>query len=212
MSGARRPLASRGTAWAQALTRLLARAGATPNAISVAGMGAALLGGACLWGAGGAADGPRTALLLGGALFCQMRLLCNLLDGMVAVEAGRGTPDGAFWNEFPDRLSDALILLGAALGTGQPALGWAAVAAAFLTAYIRELGVSCGAPADFSGPMAKPHRMALITGAAVLSLAEPWWQGSGQVMALALWVVALGAAATALRRAWRLLRHLRRAG
>jgi len=203
----RRPLASRQSAWAARITRWLATTRITPNQISMAGMVAALIAGLCLWAAGTMPG--RWLFLLGGAVFVQLRLLCNLLDGMVAIEAGRGSPDGGFWNEFPDRVSDMLILMGVALGIGQPALGWAAVSFAFLTAYLRELGVNCGAGADFSGPMAKQHRMALVTGAAILSLAEPLWQGRGEILAVALWLVCLGAALTALRRAIRLVGKLR---
>lgn len=205
----RRPLASRQTGWAATVTRWLAGTSVTPNQISQAGMVAALLAGAAFWGAGSAGGATRVALLVAAGLFVQLRLLCNLFDGMVAVEAGRGAPDGGFWNEFPDRVSDLLILMGAALAVGEPALGWAAAGMAFLTAYLRELGVNCGAGADFSGPMAKQHRMAVMTGAAGLSLFEPLLGWHGQVLSAALWIVALGAGLTVLRRAWRLVARLR---
>lgn len=205
----RRPLASRQTGWAATVTRWLAGTSVTPNQISQAGMVAALLAGAAFWGAGSAGGATRVALLVAAGLFVQLRLLCNLFDGMVAVEAGRGAPDGGFWNEFPDRVSDLLILMGAALAVGDPALGWAAAGMAFLTAYLRELGVNCGAGADFSGPMAKQHRMAVMTGAAGLSLFEPLLGWHGQVLNAALWIVALGAGLTVLRRAWRLVARLR---
>jgi len=203
----RRPLSSRDSGWAQGIARKLAATRITPNQISIAGMVAALVAGTSFWVAGSAE--PRWLFLLIGALGCQIRLLCNLFDGMVAIEARRAAPDGGFWNEFPDRVSDLLILLGVGLGLGLPAVGWAAAGFAFLTAYVRELGVNCGAGADFAGPMAKQHRMAVITGAAVMSVAEPLWQGRGDVLTGALWVVAVGAAATVLRRAYRLVRKLR---
>ncbi|MFT4013682.1 MAG: CDP-alcohol phosphatidyltransferase family protein [Paracoccus sp. (in: a-proteobacteria)] len=208
----RRPLASRQSGWAARATRWLAGTRVTPNQISVAGMVAAVGAGAAFWAAGGCAGWGRAAALLLAAGLCQMRLLCNLFDGMVAVEAGRGAPDGGFWNEFPDRVSDLLILLGAGLSVGDPALGWAAVAMAFLTAYLRELGVNCGLAADFSGPMAKQHRMALVTAAALLSLAEPLWGGHGGVLRAALWLLVLGTGLTALRRARRLVAGLRARG
>lgn len=202
----RRPLSSRDTGWAQGIARRLAATRITPNQISIVGMIAALVGGAAFWAAG---MDPRWPWLLLGALGCQIRLLCNLFDGMVAIEAKRAAPDGGFWNEFPDRVSDLLILLGVGLGLDAPALGWAAATFAFLTAYVRELGVTCGARADFAGPMAKQHRMAIITGAALLSLAEPLWHGRGEVLTAALWIVSTGTAITAARRAWRLVHHLR---
>ncbi|MEC9244307.1 CDP-alcohol phosphatidyltransferase family protein (plasmid) [Nitratireductor rhodophyticola] len=205
----RRPLASRDTGWAHTVTRWLAATSITPNQISMASMGFAALAGLAFWQTGETDGAARLAFLFLGGLFVQCRLLCNLFDGMVAVEAGKGSPDGAFWNEFPDRVADIAILVGVGYGVGLPALGWAAAGFAVLTAYVRELGRACGREADFSGPMAKPHRMAAITAAAALSLFEPLWSGHGVVLTVALWIVALGAALTALRRSVRLVKALR---
>lgn len=205
----RRPLSSRDSGWARAIARKLSTASVTPNQISMASMVMAAVAGIAFWQAGMAEDGSRVALLLLAALFCQFRLLCNLFDGMVAIEGGKQAPDGPFWNEFPDRVADILILVGAGYGTGMPTLGWAAAAFAVLTAYTRELGRNCGLPADFSGPMAKQHRMATITAAAVLSLVEPLWSGDNQILIGALWLIALGAAVTACRRAAHIVNRLR---
>lgn len=205
----RRPLASRDSGWARAIARNLSTASVTPNQISMASMVMAAVAGVAFWQAGTASGGSRVALLLVAALFCQFRLLCNLFDGMVAIEGGKQAPDGPFWNEFPDRAADILIFVGAGYGAGVPTLGWAAAAFAVLTAYTRELGRNCGLPADFSGPMAKQHRMATTTAAAVLSLAEPLWSGHNQVLTGALWLVAVGAAITATRRAANIVRKLR---
>lgn len=206
----RRPLASRQTGWAAAVTRKLAATSITPNRISIASMVAAAVAGASFW-AGAVADGAWTRALffLLAAAFCQARLLCNLFDGMVAIEAGRSAPDGGFWNEFPDRISDVLIFAAIGFGAGQPALGWAAAAFAILTAYVRELGRNCGLPADFSGPMAKQHRMAAVTAAALATVLAPFWNGRNELLVAALWIVAVGAAVTALRRSWRIVRALR---
>lgn len=205
----RRPLASRDSGWARMIARRLSKASVTPNQISMASMAMAAVAAIAFWQAGVATGGARMALLLVAALFCQFRLLCNLFDGMVAIEGGKQAPDGPFWNEFPDRVADILILVGAGYGAGVPTLGWAAAAFAVLTAYTRELGRNCGLPADFSGPMAKQHRMAVITAAAVLSLLEPLWSGHNQVLVGALWLIALGAAITACRRAANIVSRLR---
>ncbi len=205
----RRPLASRDSGWARSIARRLSTAAVTPNQISMASMVMAACAGASFWLSGGAPSGSRVALLLAAALFCQFRLLCNLFDGMVAIEGGKQAPDGPFWNEFPDRIADIVILVGAGYGADVPALGWAAAAMAVLTAYTRELGRACGLPADFAGPMAKQHRMATITAAALLSLLEPLWRGGGEVLVGALWLIAAGAAVTALRRAANVVRALR---
>jgi phosphatidylglycerophosphate synthase len=207
--GDRRPLASRNTRWAQAIAKHMAALSITPNAISQASIAAAALASAAFWLAGENGGAARSLLLVAAALFCQLRLLCNLFDGMVAVEGGKAEADGPFWNEFPDRVADILILAAIGYGIGAPGLGWAAAAFAVLTAYVRELGRANGAPSDFSGPMAKQHRMAVVTLAALLSAVEFLWSGRNEVLTLALSVVAVGAALTALRRAYRQVRWLK---
>ncbi|MBB5572837.1 MULTISPECIES: CDP-alcohol phosphatidyltransferase family protein [Rhizobium] len=211
-TGDRRPLASRNTRWAQALARRMTRLSVTPNQISQASMVMAALAGGAFWLSGQGGGGSRAIWLILAALFCQLRLLCNLLDGMVAVEGGKGEADGPFWNEFPDRVADILIFAGVGYGIAAPGLGWAAAAFAVLTAYVRELGRATGNPSDFGGPMAKQHRMATITAAALLSVMEVLWSGSSWVLTIALWVVAVGAAVTALRRGFNLIRQLKARG
>ncbi|MGL4489946.1 MAG: CDP-alcohol phosphatidyltransferase family protein [Rhizobiaceae bacterium] len=204
----RRPLKSRGTKWAASLTTWLAKTSVTPNQISIASMVFGACAGLSLWATLHTTGITQVLLFVSAAAYCQLRLLCNLLDGMVAVEAGKGSPDGAFWNEFPDRISDILILVGAGLAASNLTLGWAAAALAVLTAYIRELGKNCGAPADYSGPMAKPQRMAVITVAAVLACFEPLVHDGDIVITIALWIITLGCVVTSLRRAQRILIHL----
>lgn len=205
----RRPLASRSTRWAGVLTRALAQRNVTPNQISQASIVAALIAGGAFWATALTSNAVTVGcLLVLAAAACQLRLLCNLLDGMVAIEAGKAAPDGPVWNEFPDRISDILIFAGVGFGIGAPALGFAAATMAVLTAYTRELGTGIGFAADFSGPMAKPHRMALITVAAILSIFETGWVAQGTLLTVALWVVVAGAAATSVSRARRLRRHL----
>jgi phosphatidylglycerophosphate synthase len=208
-TGDRRPLASRNTRWAQAIARRLASMNVTPNRISQASMLAAAFAGLAFWLTGETQDGVRVALFVAAALFCQLRLLCNLFDGMVAVEGGKGEADGPFWNEFPDRIADIFIFVGAGYGIGFPALGFAAAAFAVLTAYVRELGRANGAPSDFSGPMAKQHRMAAMTLAAALSALEGLWLGDGEILWIALLVISIGAPLTTLLRARRQIACLR---
>ena len=200
----RRPLKSRDTHWARAVASRLAAMNLTPNRISQGAILFAAVAGVAFWLSGTTDMLARILFLLLAAAGCQLRLLCNLFDGMVAVEGGKSEPDGPFWNEAPDRAADILILVGAGLGAGTPALGWAAAAAAVLTAYVRELGRAEGAPADFGGPMAKQHRMAVMTGAALIAAPLPDFS----VIAIALWIVAAGASATAAIRSVRLIRFL----
>jgi phosphatidylglycerophosphate synthase len=211
-AGARRPIATRNAAWAQAFARWLASTSVTPNQISIASIVAAAIAGGAFWISAYASPGVRIALLIVAALGCQVRLICNLLDGLVAIESGKRAADGAFWNEFPDRISDIFIIVGLGLGAGAPTLAWAAASLAVLTAYTRELGQNCGAPADFSGPMAKPHRMALVTIASLGVIAEQMMGGGVMILTAALWILAVGAAITTALRAIRIVNILRADG
>lgn len=193
----RRPLKSRGTAWAQALARGVARLGMAPDVVSAGSVVFGVAGGLLLALAPGWDAGPRAAGLVAAALCIQLRLLCNLLDGLVAVEHGKGGPLGPLWNEAPDRVADACFLVGAGYGCGLPGgveLGWLAALLAVFTAYVRELGHGLGLAPDFGGPMAKPQRMAALTLAALLAAALPW---PGEVLRGALALIAAGAALTA---------------
>lgn len=209
-AGARRPIRARGSGWARRAAQVLAAKGASPDAISIASMAFAALAGLALALSLPAAGAVRVALLLAAIAACALRLVCNLLDGMVAVEHGRAGKAGPFWNEVPDRVSDLAILAGAGFGAGAPSLGFAAGASAVMTAYVRALGESLGAPADFSGPLAKQQRMWVIGAGALLACAEPLRGWRGESLALALAAVIAGAALTALFRARRLLRWLKR--
>lgn len=210
----RRPISQRERGWAKWATRTLAGSAITPNQISFSSIVFAALGGACFYASSLTGNGiDRVLLLLGAALFCQLRLLANMLDGMVAVEAKRGGPDGPVWNELPDRFADIFILVGAGYavfhhGLADSALGWACAVAAVMTAYVREVVKGAGAPADFSGPMAKPHRMFVMTMAALISTAEPLWHWRGETIYYALWIVLAGSIITLLNRARRGLVYL----
>jgi phosphatidylglycerophosphate synthase len=208
----RRPLASRDTGLAKRAATWLTESNVTPNQISMACIGFAALAGGLFWISGSAGDVLRGLLLILAAVAVQGRLICNLLDGMVAVEGGKSAPDGPFWNEAPDRFADILILVGLGFGAGAPTLGSIAAIMAVLTAYIRELGRAEGAPSDFSGPMAKQHRMAVVTICAILAVFERLVFQGDMLLLVALYAVAIGALFTSLRRSATLIRHLKDRG
>src|SRR5262245_35071406 len=193
----RRPLKSRQRGWAIALAGMLARAGVSPNAISLASIGFAAVAAAALLATPAAGTVFQVVLWVVAILGIQLRLLCNLLDGMVAVEGGRGSRSGEVFNDAPDRLADVLIIVAAPYALSWPAwgslLGWVAAMLAVLTAYVRVLGRSLGLPQDFSGPMAKQHRMALLTAACLGSIVEGLSFGSRSwVLGVGLVVIAVG--------------------
>jgi phosphatidylglycerophosphate synthase len=194
----RRPLKSRATRWAAMASRAALATGLSANQISFLGILIAALG---AWTMVEATTRPL--LFLAAAACIQLRLLANMLDGLVAVEGGRGGPTGAIWNEFPDRIEDSLFLVAAGYAAELAWLGWLCALLAAICAYVRLLGGTLGQPQDFSGPMAKPHRMAALT---IGCLIATFWFGGIQV---ALGAIAAGTAITIARRLVRLSKALR---
>jgi phosphatidylglycerophosphate synthase len=195
----RRVLRTRERAWPHALARSLARVGATPNGVSIVGVLLALAAGACAWSAPYATTTIGRALLLtGAAAGVQLRLLCNMLDGLLAIEGGMKSALGDIYNDLPDRISDSFILIGAGYAViGLPwgvTLGWAAALVALMTAYVRVLAGSLGATQHFSGPMAKQHRMFVTTIGLLGAIVD------ARVLLVALWIIVIGSLATVVRR------------
>ncbi|MGN6225469.1 CDP-alcohol phosphatidyltransferase family protein [Pseudoxanthomonas sp.] len=202
-SSERRPIAARGSGWARALAAALARSSITPNQISVLSIFFAAVG------AGMLAWSPTVAGLLLCAICVQLRLLCNLLDGMVAMEGGKQTPTGALYNEFPDRVADSLLIVGLGYAAGLPWLGWLGALLAALTAYVRVSGGSLGLAQDFRGPMAKQHRMAVLTAACLLAIGERLLTGTAWVLPAAAWIIAIGSLLTCATRTRAIAMQLR---
>lgn len=208
----RRPVAMRTAPPIQALARVLARAGVAPNTISILSVVCAATAGIMLLAVDAERPVQTTVLLLGAPAFVGLRGLCNLLDGLVAVEGGRGTRSGELFNELPDRVSDLLLYVCAGyavtgMGWGS-AVGWAAGALAVLTAYVRALGGAMGARQYFIGPMAKTHRMAVLTLGCIAAVAEVWWRQTTIGLAVALAVIGAGCIVTTLIRARLIMREL----
>jgi phosphatidylglycerophosphate synthase len=172
----------------------------------------ATVSGAAFLASAGLSGPSRVVALVAAAAGIQLRLLCNLLDGMVAVEGNRRSKSGEVFNDAPDRLADAVILV--SVGYALPGfpwareLGWTATLLAVLTAYVRLLGGASGLIQDFCGPMAKPHRMAVLTVAALLSTVEWAFARPGTLLFAGLAIVAAGSLVTVLRRLTRIVRGL----
>jgi CDP-diacylglycerol--glycerol-3-phosphate 3-phosphatidyltransferase len=199
----RRPIKVRSSAWAQKSARFLVRIPVSPNQISVASLFFAAIGSALL------VCYPAPIGLLGCAAAIQGRLICNLLDGMVAIEGGQKSPLGQLYNEFPDRIADSLLLVALGYAIQLPFIGWLGALAAALTAYIRVFGGSLGLPQDFRGPMAKQHRMASMTVGCILAAIEQALTGTVYVLIGTAWIIALGSLATCLTRSHAIAIQLR---
>src|SRR5437773_5755670 len=131
---------------------------------------------------------------------------------MVALTSARVSKIGDLYNEFPDRISDAAVFIGAGFAWGgNVALGYIATILAIFTAYVRSAGKIAGAPNEFCGPMAKQHRMLVITLIGLYAAITPRsWQMIAfndlriGLMTLGLAVIVVGSVITVIRRVARI--------
>ena len=100
----RRPIGEGFRSTARYATALCVRFNIHPDAISYASVVAAAMAAVCFW-----KSGMHPWLLFVAPLFCYLRLWFNMLDGMVALAAGKASWRGEILNDLPDRISDVLI-------------------------------------------------------------------------------------------------------
>ena len=206
----RRPIRSRNAGWAETATKILVNRGISPNAISLFGMFAAMAAGILFFSTSITTGLAHRLLWFCGGVLCQVRLLCNLFDGMVAVKRHIASRKGELYNEVPDRVSDAAVFIGLGYSAGgDVAAGYIAALVSVFVAYVRAMGKSLGAPNDFCGPMAKPQRMALATLVALYLAFSPnsWRLPWGEAKVILL-VVIVGGIVTAVRRLVRAAKHV----
>jgi phosphatidylglycerophosphate synthase len=214
----RRPLASRNLDIARWLAEWLIARNVSANAVSFSSIVCAAAASICLIGTHDTGAAGIRLLFALAAIFIQLRLLANLLDGMIAVGSGKASRLGELYNEVPDRIADAFILIGAGFAAGgTPALGYQAALLAGFVAYLRALGSSLGVGRLFMGPMAKPQRMATMTAACVYVACAPsgwpgaWGSAAFGAIGLALALVIAGCLVTSGRRLRRIAQELRAA-
>lgn len=205
----RRPIKARSVGLFQRLASTLAKTNVTPNQISVFSVVFSLIVPFSMWIFPVGSWGASLVALLG----IQLRLICNLIDGMVAIEGGKKSPVGEIYNEFPDRIADTIIFFGVLLPfyemPGAMALAWATSFFAMFTAYTRVLGASARTKHYFLGPMAKQHRMAILS--VLLLLLPIFGQAESRWMLakLTFFGICFGCAFTILRRLIYVMRELK---
>jgi phosphatidylglycerophosphate synthase len=165
-SNSRRPIASRDSTWAKKLATSLAEKNVSPNFISILSIGFAMLAFAAFY-LDSVSHQYHILWMMLAIAGIQFRLIMNLLDGMVAVEHNKKSAVGGLFNEVPDRVADTFIIYGVyyeiqQMDYAQSLIYWAIILS-ITTAYIRTLGASLQCGHHFLGPMAKQHRMAVVT-------------------------------------------------
>jgi len=178
------------------VARFAADAGATPAALTIAGLVLSGLAGLAL----------ATGRFLTAALLLVLSGLCDMLDGDVARISGRVSDEGAFLDSTVDRYSEALVLLGAlfyylfrspAAPEGGTAVAiflalWGSLLVSYTRARAEGLGRECTV-----GIAERPERVVLLIVGALLGPA---------VMRVVLWLLVLLAHVTAAQRVVYVLR------
>jgi phosphatidylglycerophosphate synthase len=198
----RRELKTRNRAWAQQLGRMLSNAGVSPNFVSLLSIAFSAMVTLSLYFY---YLGPSPAWLLLGAAGIQLRLLCNLMDGLIAIEGRKKSPVGDLYNDIPDRIADVLIIVGIGLAIRDQnwamELAWLCSIGAVLSAYLRYVGASLLGEHRYLGPQAKQHRMALCTVALLITATVHYFSlNPANVLLMALYLMFFGIIITCVRR------------
>src|SRR5436305_412229 len=174
--GARRPIAEFFRRPTRGAVKFCVNTGIHPDLVSYTSVVAAAGAGISFWQAR-----SWPALLILAVIFCYLRLWLNMLDGMVALAAGKASRTGEIANELPDRISDVIIFVGVAHSNlCHPLSGYWVAIFALLVAYVGTLGQAVGVQREFSGLMAKPWRMVALHVGAWVTLGLIWF-GDGDL-------------------------------
>lgn len=208
----RRPIRSRQWRIASIVAGFLAKKGMQPNQLSLLSIFFAALAALCLLMGARFENSAQSFLFICSAIFILLRLLCNLFDGMLAIEHNSASCFGEIYNDLPDRPSDLLIIVSAGytadVVSGAVLLGWLAAVAAVMTAYVRLLGNTAGAPQSFIGPMAKQQRMAVMIVACVIAAFRFYPHFYASIFVISLSIILIGSLITIVRRLQLILKHL----
>jgi len=155
------------------------RLGLTPDTVSVLALITAAGAGGSFYGAG-----EQPLLYLVGAVLVFFNGVLDLLDGALARELGTESLAGDLLDHVLDRYADIVIIAGLAAGTGQYALGFAAVTGVLMTSYLGTQAQAVDIERVYGGLLGRADRLALtgvvatvaaITDAAVYGLTAVGW-------------------------------------
>lgn len=173
----RRPIAGLFRKTAHGAVRMCIQLNIHPDAISYLSVVAAFVAMILFLSAGN-----QPWMLLIAPVFLYLRLYCNMLDGMVALESGKASHRGEIINELPDRVSDVLIFVGIAhSGLMNPFMGYWTAILALIVAYVGTLGDAVAGRREFGGLMSKQWRMVVLHLGAWGTLGFIWWGGGNPI-------------------------------
>jgi CDP-diacylglycerol--glycerol-3-phosphate 3-phosphatidyltransferase len=165
----------------------LARTRITPNMITVIGTVGVTAGALALFPAGH---------LFAGALVCWAFAMFDMLDGLLARVKGTSGSWGAFLDSTLDRIGDAAVFSGLAIWLArdhQPVLAGVALyclVAGGMVSYARAKAEGLGLRADVGVAERSERLVVALVAAGLTGLGVPF------VLAIGLWLVAVGATVT----------------
>ena len=152
---------------------------------------------------------PQWFWLLG-MVFCLLRIGTIQIVGFLSSNTSRSLSEDEFFNELPERVSDAVTLIGFGFAVySSPWLGLGAALSAIFSAYVRSMGQTMGADEKDSsrGPMTRTHRLILISITSLLMICGISYEGfKTPIPQIALWTIIIGCFATIALRLFSLSR------
>jgi CDP-diacylglycerol--glycerol-3-phosphate 3-phosphatidyltransferase len=182
------------------LSRVLARARVHPHVLTVTGFILALV----------AANFFRIDHFFWAGIFIILAGTCDVLDGRLARDTGKGSAYGALFDSTVDRYTEIALFLGLAWYYAQSRITvliiLLAMAGSLLVSYTRArsegLGLECRV-----GIVQRQHRITLLAAGAILG-AIPGTKHAAMV--ISLWAIAILANVTAVQRVAYIRNQLRR--
>ena len=174
------------------IVELLARAGVTPNMLTIAGVAGNVVA-AVLAGSGE---------FVAAGIFVLAASSLDMLDGALARATGKATDFGSVFDAVMDRVSEAAVLFGLLVYFGDigrsedQQLAFVAVVASLLVSYIRARAEIVGVGLK-EGLFSRAPRVLLISAGLIL---EPYWDVWESSVHIMLWALVLMSTLTAAQR------------
>jgi len=151
------------------------RVGLTPDGVSVAAFGVAVLAGAAYAVAGTEIGGvgPDHRLYALGAALVLLNGWFDLLDGALARRQGTDSTAGDLLDHVLDRYADIVVIAGLAAGVESYLLGLLAVTGVLMTSYLGTQAQAVGLDRVYGGLLGRADRLALIGAVTVVTAAAP---------------------------------------
>jgi len=188
-----RPFASK---FIEPMAKTFAKAGISPNAVSIISLIFAAMAGIYFYYAAG---NPKIVLIAG--LFVFLNSFLDAMDGSMARYLKIAGAKGDFLDHVIDRYSDVFIICGIFLGGHVDwKIGVVAIVGVLLTSYLGTQAQALNIGRYYGGVMGRADRLILIILASTIYFVYPICVSGFSVLGWAMVAIAVGSHITALQR------------